>query len=347
MPTPRASDLGLRRQIATPIVRAILAHAQVSHTGGSVERAVRSRWPKDEEALRIVTKGATAAATTTTTGWAAELAVNHVSELLIALGPISAGSELLRRSTVLSLERYRSVSVPSLVASATNASFIQEGTPIPIRQLDTSKSVVLSPRKLATGFVLSREIVQSSNAEALVRMVMVNSVALSLDAQLFSNVAGDAVKPPGLLYNVTPITPTTGNADPAMRTDLANLGGAVAPVGGLDIVYVASPAEAIKILASAGPRFTFPVFASSALAPKTVAAFAPIAIVAAADPQPEIQESRNALVELNTTPSDPIMAGAPVKSMFQTDSSAFRVIFDVDWGLLNAGGAAVVANVTW
>jgi hypothetical protein len=70
-------------------------------------------------------------------------------------------------------------------------------------------------------------------------------------------------------------------------------------------------------------------------------------LVAAADPTPAIEESRYATVELNTTPSDPLMSGAPVKSMFQSDESAFRVVFDVDWGLLNAGSIAFMQNVGW
>src|SRR5262245_47769133 len=106
MPTPRPSDLGLRRQIATPLVRAVLAYAHASQRGGdrNVERVVRSLWPRDEATLAIVTRTASAVANTTTAGWAAELAVNTISELLIALGPISAGSELLRRGNVLTLE---------------------------------------------------------------------------------------------------------------------------------------------------------------------------------------------------------------------------------------------------
>jgi Phage capsid family len=345
-PFPLPSDV--KRAAFTSLVRAVLAHARASYTGDrNVANVVRRSWPRDEEALRIVTKAATAPARTDTAGWAAELSVNTISELLIALGPLSAGSELLRRGTVLTLDRYGSITVPALVASATNASFIGQGQAIPIRQLDTSKSVKLEPRKLATGFVLSREIIESGNAEALVRMVMTNSVALSLDGQLFSNVAGDSVKPPGLLFGIAALTPVTGGGLAAMTADLAALAAAVAPVGALDLVFVASPGEAVKILLNAGPKFNFPVLSSSALASKTVICVAPIAVVAAADATPEIQESRNAVVHMDTSPSDPIMAGQPVKSMFQTDSSAFRLIFDVDWGLLNPGGAAVVANVTW
>src|SRR5262245_48853280 len=185
MPAPRPSDLGLRRAVAQPLVRAVLANARALYTGDRNPARVAERtWPRDAEALRIVTRAASAPAATTVAGWAAELAVNTISEILVALGPQSAGSELLRRGTMLTLPPYSSITVPSLVASATNASFIGEGKAIPIRQLDTSKSVKLESRKLATGFSLSQELVNSSNAEALVGMVMRNSLSLSLDAQL-------------------------------------------------------------------------------------------------------------------------------------------------------------------
>jgi hypothetical protein len=354
--TPRPSDLGLRRQVGTPLARAVLAHARASYDpvgggGGRPDlpaRIVRETWPGDRAALRLVTRAASVPATTTQAGWAAELAQNTVSELLISLDPQSAGSALLRRGTMLTLARYGSITVPSLVASSVLASFVGQGGAIPIRQFDTSKSVRLEPRKMATGFSLSREMIESSNAEALIRMVMINSIAISLDAVLFGNTAGTAVSPPGLLAGITPITPTTGNADPAMRTDLANLAAAVAPIGGLDIVYIAAPGEAVKILASAGPRFLFPVLGSSAIPAKTVICAAPVAIVAAADPEVEIMESHTAVAHYDTAPvTDISTATSVLKSTFQTDTSVFRVIFNVDWGLLNAGGISFVQNVTW
>src|SRR5262249_9807988 len=151
------------------------------HNVGAV---VKRFWPRDEATLDLVTRATTAVATTTATGWAKELAVNQVAELLIALGPQSAGSELLRAGNMLALGRYASVTVPGLVASAASASFVAEGAAIPIRVLDTSKSAKLEPHKLATGFALSRELIESSNAEQLVRMSLVNSMALTLDAAL-------------------------------------------------------------------------------------------------------------------------------------------------------------------
>jgi hypothetical protein len=348
MPTPRPADLGLRREIARPLVRSILAHARASYgfPDRSPERVVRQLWPHDKEALRIVTRAPTAQANLATPGWSPELGQNVVSDLMVALGPASAGSQILRRSNVLSLDRFASITVPGLVASATNASFIAEGMAIPIRQLDTSKTIKLSPKKFACGFVLSRELVESSNAENLIRMVLVNSVGLSLDSVLFSNAAGTAASPPGLLFNVPPLPAAAGGGQGAFVDDIGALAGSVATVGALDICFVASPAEAVKILLWAGPRFQFAVYASSALT-KTVIAVAPIAICAVADPTPEIQEGREALLHMDTAPSDPIMAGQPVKSMWQLDSSGFRLVFDCDWGLLNAAGVAWITNVTW
>src|SRR5262249_41248261 len=154
---------------------------------------------------------------------------------------------------------------------------------------------------------------------------------------LFSNTAGTAAAPPGLLAGITPITATTGNADPAMRTDLANLAAAAGSIGGLDLVYIAALGEAVKILASAGPRFLFPVLASSAIPAETVICVAPIAVVAAAEPEVEIMESHMAVYHHDTVPAgDLSTATGLVKSSFQTDTSAFRVIFNVDWGLLNS-----------
>jgi hypothetical protein len=59
----------------------------------------------------------------------------------------------------------------------------------------SSAGVTFGPRKLATIFTLTREMVESSNAEQLVRMVMAESLSVALDVALFSNVAGDSVRP--------------------------------------------------------------------------------------------------------------------------------------------------------
>src|SRR5262249_7814929 len=102
--------------------------------------------------------------------------------------------------------RHPSDTVPGIsTASGGFTSFVQEGQAIPVRQMVSSAGVTFGPRKLATIFALTREMVESSNAEALVKLVMTESLSVALDAALFSNVAGDSVRPPGLLAGITPI----------------------------------------------------------------------------------------------------------------------------------------------
>ena len=88
--------------------------------------------------------------------------------------------------------------MPGVVAAAGNVGFVQQGTPIPVRQLDTSHGAKLEPRAIKAIFTLSRETIDGSNAESLTRLLMVESVGAALDAILFDANAGDTVRPAGL-----------------------------------------------------------------------------------------------------------------------------------------------------
>ena len=48
-----------------------------------------------------------------------------------------------------------------------------------------------------------------------------------------------------------------------------------------------------------------------------------------------------------TTAGTPAVASFPVKSMFQTDSLALRLILPVNWTIRRPGTVAWVAGVTW
>src|SRR5215207_733292 len=77
------------------LIRAVLASARsLYHPGDDpADEAVRT-WPEDK-ITPILTRAATASATMTTTGWAAELATTAVADMIVTLGPASAASELL------------------------------------------------------------------------------------------------------------------------------------------------------------------------------------------------------------------------------------------------------------
>jgi hypothetical protein len=314
---------------------------------------VRQHWA-DDEATPLVLKAATAPATLTTSGWASQLAATAVADLISTLAPQSAGAAVLRRGLSLQFDGAGALVLPGVVSAAADVGFVQEGAPIPVRQLVVG-SLTLAPRKFAVTTSLTGDIEQHStpNIEALVRAVLSESVAASLDAALFDTTAGDAVRPPGLRNGIA-ANHTASTATPdteAMHDDLSQLIGAVAPVAGsAPIVIVASPRQAAAIRLRY-PTLGYEVFSSSGLAAGVLAAIATNAVASAVDPAPRLDMSRETLLHMDTAPSPISTTGgapftAPMRSMFQTDTNALRLILEVSWGLRTTG-LAWTSGVTW
>src|SRR5262249_38043889 len=220
-PFPLPSDLNGKRALA-PLVRAAIATARAELFEGdrNAGRVARQLWPDDKATLELVQRATSAMATTTDATWAGPLAAYRVEDVLQNLGPLSAGSQLLKQGITLTFDGAAEIRVPGITVSASAAGFVGQGQPIPVRQLSVSAGAILQPRKFATIVVLTREMITSSNAEALVRAVLVDSVAAALDAALFSTTAGDAVRRAGLLNGVAALTAATGGNNDAMRQDI-------------------------------------------------------------------------------------------------------------------------------
>ena len=88
--------------------------------------------------------------------------------------------------------------VPGMVAAATDTPFIAAGSPIPARQLDTSSVMALVPHSAKVICVLTREIIEGSNAEQIVRMYLGACGGAKLDAALFASTAATASAPGGV-----------------------------------------------------------------------------------------------------------------------------------------------------
>ena len=345
-PFPLPQDFNGKRALA-PIVRAVIAEARSVFTPErNASRVARQMWPDDKATLQILERAASTMATTSDAQWAGPLAHSTVvQELLTNLGPTSAGLQLLQQGLTLTFDGYNQIKCPGISASASYAGFVGQGGNIPVRQLPVSAGVTLEPRKFGTIVALSREMIESSNAQQLVQAVLVDSVAISLDTALFGSTAGDANRPPGLLNGVSGLTPATGANNDAMRQDLGALAGAVAGLGGLSIAYITDPTSAVKILASAGPRFVFPVLASGGVPAKQIICIALPALASATDPQPRFESSRDAMLTFDdAAPSD---LGTPTRSMFQIDSVSIRISMFVSWGLRAPGSISFISGVTW
>jgi hypothetical protein len=340
----------------TSFTRAVLAKAHSTFENDrDAGRLVRSAWPDDRMALKLVTRAASALAMTTSTGWAAELATMRAEELLATFGPASCGARLLQQGTVLQFSGANKISIPGIsTAGATFTSFVQQGTGIPVRQFATSAGVSLGPRKLATIFVLTYEMIAASHAEQLVRMVMTDSLGAALDTALFSNIAGDATRPPGLLVGVTPISAATGGGSAAMLTDISKLVAAVSPTCGMDIVFITDPGTVVKIALAAAPGFDLlglPVLASNAVIAGTIICIGLPVLVSAFSDTPRIDASRDveSSVSMDTAPPTDIAGGGGtvIKSSYQTDTVAIRFISDVAWAVRTPSAVAVVNSITW
>ena len=189
--------------------------------------------------------------------------------------------------------------------------------------------------------------VESSNAEQLVRLVMTESLSTSLDAALFSNIAGDATRPPGLLNVITPITAATGGGLSAMATDIGKLVGAVSAACGLDLVFVTDPGTATRMKMQVMPGFDFDVLASNSVPAGTVICVGLPGLVSAGEPQPRIDASSDIELSMDTVPSDPGSGTTLVKSMFQVDEIAIRFVAEMSWALRTPSAIAFIQNITW
>jgi hypothetical protein len=295
-----------------------------------------------------VTRAASTPATTTTAGWLAEIAQTRIEALLATFGPASCGAALLRRGTVLAFDGAAKISIPGIsTAGSSFTSFIVQGAAIPVRQLVTSTGTSLDPRKFATLFSLTREQVDSSNAEQLVRMVMTESLSVALDAALFSSTAGDTSRPPGILVSVTPLSAASGGGLAAMTKDIAALVAAVSPMCGMDLAFVTTPDALTKIRMNVFD-FPYPLFASNQVTAGSIICVGLPALVSAFSLLPRIDASRDVEIAMDTAPPIDISGGTTVlKSMYQTDSIAIRFILDVAWNVRSSSAIAVINSITW
>ena len=281
------------------------------------------------------------------------LTATLISDLLPALGTVSAAAQLFAASLRLNFDRHVAIALPYLIADPGDVGFVGEGQPIPVRQLSVTAGQRLEPRSLKVAVELTQEMVDGSNAVSLVTDTLKRSTALALDVALFGNVAGDDVRPPGLRYGIAATTASTAaDATTAMVDDIAALAGSVAVVNGTaSPIFVAAPARAITLMMRAPRALPFTVLASSAVAAGDLICVGPQALAVAFGDRPEIVESRVALLHEDSVPTAIVPSGgspaSPLRSLFQTDSVGMRLKLPAAWVLRDARGLAWTTTTAW
>jgi hypothetical protein len=314
----------------------------------SPEDFVRRNWPEDAQAARIV-RAASAPASTTNAG-ALQLSAAGVFR---SLAPTSAAIKLFDLGLVVDLSGLASVRIPSITTALPDTVFVGEGQPAPALNLSLSASQVGPIKKLTLIAAVSEELETSGPelASSVVGRVLSDAVTKGMDAAAFSNFAGDAITPAGLLHGVTPVAAAAAGAA-AMGEDLGALAASIAGanIDVNDLVYVASPRLAIVIKVNASPKFDNLVLSSLAMPDKSIAAFAPAAIISALGDLPSIETTKQAVVNFETNPLEIVAAGgavaAPTYSVFQMGLIAIKVRADAAWTCI-PGGAAIINSVNW
>jgi HK97 family phage major capsid protein len=315
---------------------------------------------------------------TTVPTWAQELVRTAWVDFMEALLPMSVYPRLSSMGLALTFGANGRLVIPTrnLTPSIAGA-FVGEGAPIPVKQ-GAFASQTLVPKKMAVITTWTREMGEYStpSIEGLLRQAVLEDTAISLDTALLDVNPATAIRPAGLRSYGAGLTPSAvaGNPFANLVADYKALYGALLTTTAGNVrrpVMLLNPTQttAIGLIqppAAAAPLFPFQgmleggrLLKAEVIESATVAAGEAI-LVDAADfttagaegPQMEISDQTTLHLE-DTTPADIVsgpagtpVAATPVKSMFQTDSLALRMIMRMNW-IMRRPVVAWMTGVQW
>ena len=322
----------------------------------SAEQVAQLLWPRD-----LVTHAVAKAATNPTSmAGTGALSGTATADFLGSLVGESAGARLITAGMRIPLDGVAAVNIPhrSTALPALDAQWIAEAGPFPVKQYVLASSTLGPTKKMIASVALTNEMAQSSGGEEVFAQLLREDLAGSLDASLFSNTAGSAIRPPGLLSGVSPLTATTGGGASALQGDIAKVGGAVAAAtGSANIAFIASPAYALRMMTYKTvlepSEDGVQIWPSIAVPDAQLIAIAISAFVSGFGAVPRISVSEHAVMHLEDTTPLPIgqpgpIVASPSRSLWQTDSVAVRAILDCAWCLRSAGAIGwIQTGITW
>ena len=319
-----------------------------------------------------ITRAATAPATTTTAGWAAELAITGQGQWFNAIMAGSIFQPVSARGMSITLGRNAQISMPTRQATPTIAgSFVAEGAPIPVRQAAFT-AVTLGLKKMSVITSYTREIAEHSTPEieTILRQLIMDDTGTAVDTVFIDNTAVSSIRPAGIRNGVSGLTATAGGGFTALVGDLKALVGALAAVNAMgQLVFIMNPVQqiAISLTQNAGGNFPFqaeinanrllgyPVVISSTVPAGMVILINADDLMVTSGDTPRFDVSDQATLhfedttplQLTTGAQGSAVAATPTRSMFQTDSLALRMILPMNWAMRRTGSVAWTSAVTW
>jgi HK97 family phage prohead protease/HK97 family phage major capsid protein len=356
------------------IYRAMTAHFIAKMQNKRIEDVLRERYAGDE-GTAVVLRAAVAPAQTTVATWAAELVGTAVSDFMNQLPVTTIYPRLSAKGSKFTFGRNGVIKIPGRSATPTiNGSFVGEGQPIPVRKLGLT-AVTLTPKKMAVISEFTREMSLHStpSIEGVVRQAINDDTGVAIDTVLIDNVIADTIRPAGLRYGVSGLTPST--ATTAFDKMIADIKALIAPIvaarAGRDLVLLMNTAQSLSLSWVVTPNGEF-VFADvndgtlrnlTVITSTTVPAGMLIMIDAAefasvTGDTPEFDVSDVATIHEEDTTPLPLVGGtvqppvigsiaAPVRSLWQTASIGVRFMLDMNWTMRRANCVSWMTGVTW
>ena len=335
----------------------------------------RSSPERGHDVLRetLLTRAQQDPAFTFVPGYAQELVHNTYAAFMDVLKGTSAVAKIAFRSD--SFANGTPIVIPYRVDKEPypdnfEAAFRREGDPIRVGRLKTGAKT-LYPYSMGVIGDFSRELLRRStpSIETMIREAMIDDTATILDNLVFGATAAvTGVRPAGLTNGIAAAdthaataTPTIADIDSDLNKLVKQLV-AVRHMGGPSTAWVMNTANAVNLSsltnalggaafpgtsAQGGTLKGYPVAASSYF-PLDQVLLVDGAGIFMAGGTPEFEMSTEAtLHEENTSPLQVGGATTPVRSLFQTNSAALRMIEEISWELLRAGAVQQLTGVAW
>lgn len=247
---------------------------------------------------------------------------------------------------------------------AASASWVGESKAIPVTKADFM-SVNLAPLKVAAIAVVSNELLRDSSpsAEQLVRDALVQASAQRIDQTFLSAAAAVAgVSPAGILNGVTAALTAGPGVDGVIADVSALYAPFIAANNAMDLTFVTTPSlgKSIGLLQNALGNFAFPGISANGgtllgdplvtggnVGAGDLILLKPSDIYKIGDRGVEVSVSREASIEqlddpVGATDTPVGAAAATVTSMFQSDSTAFKVVRPCNFAKRRASAVAFV-----
>ena len=383
---PLRPDYSQRSAVSAPhtrpsdaIFRALAVCIKYSYGDGkrSVLEELKASYGEDDATRlvmsRLVTKAAVIPADTVTSGWADVLVQTAIDDLIQSLLPLSVYPKLAAMGHSFTFGRSGAVTLPARnTASTLSSAFVSQGSAIPVRQ-GAFLPITFTAKKMGVITIITREILEHStpSIEAILRTAIVEDTAVAVDAVLLDTNTATTVRPAGL-RTVAKVTASATASIVGFIADIKALASALltGAKGNLRapawIMNLADVLAASLLTTTAvgetpfreemgrGMLLGIPILTTTTGLSDVMCLIDAADFTTATGDTPAFSISDQAVVHMEDAGPTGITTGgatpsfaSPVRSMWQTDCLAIKMLLDINWGMRRTGVFQWTDTMAW